>query len=429
MSDGHGGNGRGSALRNLGRRDLVSLLDARREKEKSLRPAVFVRPQGPRYSVVKDIDGDVEYVVGSHGRQNFYPGQNVAVGSFGGHAALGEFILSDAPPAMGGASSYSTNSTSSDMPFSVPVEVTGDYLAFIDDGAGNVVSSIYARDAWVSDVGTVAVSTALTSIAAFIATDSGGNVSDGSLAWAALDGSGLAVADFLGSAFYTYATSGGYKLFGCGYVGGKLYWIEAKTDTPDSTPPHDGTGLIFHFRLRRSNCDLTSVTTLGTHDIDAAYPTVFPFIETPVLAGLVISGTACAMNVQVQVHEIGTLNFDVSFSLGGSGSNSLPVGDVSSAGSFGTVPAALGINATGTAVYALGGEMDSRPDGTNTTLVPLWAFGDGPMAAPSAGDLSAFDGSFMRRGPLGSAASPTDSFAPGEHPDLALTPNLMFALS
>jgi hypothetical protein len=86
-------------------RGLPSLLDGRRVAEADIRPAIYVRPKGNGFHVVRNICNEEEYVVADGtGGSTFAPGSVVSVASFSGNP--GEFIIGSPPAGFGGSSNY-----------------------------------------------------------------------------------------------------------------------------------------------------------------------------------------------------------------------------------------------------------------------------------------------------------------------------------
>lgn len=89
----------------IGTRGLPALLDGRRTAEADIRRALYVRPLGRGFHVVRDVCNEQEYVVADGtGASTFAPGSVVSVGSFTGNP--GEFILGRPPAGFGGASAF-----------------------------------------------------------------------------------------------------------------------------------------------------------------------------------------------------------------------------------------------------------------------------------------------------------------------------------
>lgn len=91
-------------------RNMVSMLDGRRQAEADLRRVLYVRPYGYGFHVVKNLCNDEEYVVadGLGFKRTFAPGTVVMLGSQTGHP--GEMLLSGPPSGMGGASAFPVTS-------------------------------------------------------------------------------------------------------------------------------------------------------------------------------------------------------------------------------------------------------------------------------------------------------------------------------
>lgn len=86
-------------------RGLPALLDGRRNAEADIRPAIYLRPNGQGFHVVRNICNEQEYVVADGtGGGTFAPGSVVSVGSFTGNP--GEFILGRPPAGFGGSSGF-----------------------------------------------------------------------------------------------------------------------------------------------------------------------------------------------------------------------------------------------------------------------------------------------------------------------------------
>ena len=91
-------------------RNMVSMLDGRRQAEADLRRVLYVRPYGYGFHVVKNLCNDEEYVVadGLGFKRTFAPGTVVMLGSQTGHP--GEMLISGPPSGMGGASAFPVTS-------------------------------------------------------------------------------------------------------------------------------------------------------------------------------------------------------------------------------------------------------------------------------------------------------------------------------
>jgi hypothetical protein len=245
---------------------MRSLLNTRREREADIREVVVVRHEGLNTIVVKNVGGDTEYRVGVNGRRTFYPGSRVIVASNTGHP--GEVVISDSPPASGGASSYTVSPGRYDFP--TPTRDTGvpAYHAFFDVGNGTVIASVYdSLGGWVEDRA-VAITSPTFTVERFcyIPTDSFAAVGDGSLAYWNGDGT-ITVLDpsAVSSNTFTGLTAGGWVGLGVGYSGGWLYWLELG-------PP----GLAYHvdhqtvtIRLKKCRTDGTGTAVVATQDYDS----------------------------------------------------------------------------------------------------------------------------------------------------------------
>lgn len=105
MAGSHHSGRRPNRISSIGKRDLRSLGDRRRVAEADIRSAIYVRPKGPAYDVVKNICNDQEYVVANATGATHTAGQVVPLGSFTGNP--GEFTFGKPPAGYGGASAYS----------------------------------------------------------------------------------------------------------------------------------------------------------------------------------------------------------------------------------------------------------------------------------------------------------------------------------
>lgn len=106
MAGSHHTGRRPTRVATIAARGLPALLDGRRTSEADIRPAIYVRPLGNGFHVVRNICNEQEYVVADGtGGGTFAPGSIVSVGSYTGNP--GEFILGGPPAGFGGASSYS----------------------------------------------------------------------------------------------------------------------------------------------------------------------------------------------------------------------------------------------------------------------------------------------------------------------------------
>lgn len=150
MSDGH--SPFGSLLRDVGRRDLGTVLNVRREKEADMREVEFLRPEGVGVAVVRNIGGTQEFRVRVNGRQTFYPGEVVQVSSNTGHP--GERINSAATPVAGTSTTYSVSPSSVDFPtpYTPPVApaflafIYGSVTAFYCDADGNFIRDLFSSE-------------------------------------------------------------------------------------------------------------------------------------------------------------------------------------------------------------------------------------------------------------------------------------------
>lgn len=104
MAGSHHTGRRPSRLSSISRRDSRATGDRRRVAEADIRSAIYVRPLGAAYDVVKNICNDQEYVVANATGATHTAGQVVPLGSFTGNP--GEFTFGRPPAGYGGASAY-----------------------------------------------------------------------------------------------------------------------------------------------------------------------------------------------------------------------------------------------------------------------------------------------------------------------------------
>lgn len=302
----------------------------------------------------------------------------------------------------------------------------GDYIVFFDDGIGNVVSSYYARESWVSDISTVAVSAAFNAnFQCFIPHDTNGLVADSSVVYLPSGNTTLVVVDPTTAVAFDYACGAGRRLAGSvGFYNGKLYWVEKSQTT--------GGGFVVTatFYLMRSGCDLSGATQLGSHSPDltlmgASITSVDP------LGGPAISASAICVSFETDIDEVGTARDDASFTLSGAGTDSYD-GTAGDRGTSNDVTA--GIVSGASALVGTNDGTFTRPDGLETVLAALWTFATFSSCAislPVGGDLCVFDAGIPMtyRAPAASAGSATDSFTPDPHPVLLGNPSAMYALT
>lgn len=105
MAGSHHTGRRPTRVSTMARRGVPALLDGRRTSEADIRAAIYVRPLGSGFHVIRNVCNEQEYVVGDGtGGGTFAPGSVVSVGSFSGNP--GEFIVARGPAGFGGASGF-----------------------------------------------------------------------------------------------------------------------------------------------------------------------------------------------------------------------------------------------------------------------------------------------------------------------------------
>lgn len=153
MADQHGG-GFGTLMQSVSDRTLVGLLDRRRDRQKGIARYRYVQPAGLGVAEVQSMDGGPTFKVGAP-RRTFVPGQVVLVASEAGVSALGQQIISEAPPQSGGASSYSVTSANDVQRHDVPPDApAAAFLAFLFgsltvstyDAGGNWIANLYETE-------------------------------------------------------------------------------------------------------------------------------------------------------------------------------------------------------------------------------------------------------------------------------------------
>jgi hypothetical protein len=135
------------------------------------------------------------------------------------------------------------------------------YFAFAED-SGALHAFVYdSEGGWYSDRGELAFAGSEwpgATNGVCIATDPAELVGDGSLAWRSETGS-LIVWDVEGEASYTYDAAAGVQVSAPVYRAGWLYWLEMPETSDDNE---------FSAAIKRSRCDLTSVSTLATFTVE-----------------------------------------------------------------------------------------------------------------------------------------------------------------
>ncbi len=132
-------------------RTLATVLDGRRQAEADLRRALYVRPLGYGFHVVKNVCNDQEYTVadGLGFKRTFTPGTAVLLGSQTGHP--GELLMAGPPSGVGGSSAYGVQRvyrTTGPAPVVVPTYTEGPGAVWYDSG------TVYA--AWLASTDTTA---------------------------------------------------------------------------------------------------------------------------------------------------------------------------------------------------------------------------------------------------------------------------------
>lgn len=150
MAGRHHSGRRGQTVRGATGRDLRSLFEGRRVADADLRGAVYVRPHGLRFHVVRNVCNGQGYVVADASGHTYSPGQSVLLGSRSG--AAGEVVISRPPAGMVGSSGYSLSPISTRAGYVTPETALPDALVLsVDYSAATMRLSEYSAGAWVLD--------------------------------------------------------------------------------------------------------------------------------------------------------------------------------------------------------------------------------------------------------------------------------------
>lgn len=249
MASGHHTTKQPQRISSIGVRSRRALADGRRVSEADLRPAIYVRPYGLGFHVVKNACNDQEYVVAdATGSVTFSPGQTVALGSFTGNP--GEFILGKPPAGYGGASGYAISAANFPIRTSTPV-VAPDGIAFFYLDESHSVASSYVAGQFSADLAETE------------------DLGDALSAWSRMhqnrylvsrsnsDANLIVVWDIALNTVATHEVASEWALCGVGAVGTTVYWVELEAAM------HEGPPVGRYIRLRSAGFDLESPTTVA----------------------------------------------------------------------------------------------------------------------------------------------------------------------
>jgi len=293
------------------------------------------------------------------------------------------------------------------------------FYAFLDDGGGNLVASIYSSDGeWIEDRDTLAVDTPSGAVAIMIASDSNANVADASLAWRSADDE-LSVWDVDGATLYTYTAAVGELVSPPVYHAGYVYWweIAAASDT---------------WYFRRALCDLTSPETVASQ-VAAIGPPASSSWNAP--EGIAASSVAC---IGSAVWQSGETTYDYVMRATWAGTISLPA-DWENVTEFDGV----GWPDTGGYSLHLSNQMYERNNGVDDDLAARWPttgdweIGGGVNAYVTSDGATALayadDAGFVTRvaivaSSIATGGNPTLRVEISEHPTTTTLPALLFLL-
>lgn len=240
----------------FGQRNAAEVLERRREREADIRPALYVGASGREFALARDAQNGATYVVANTTGKTYKPGSVVFLGSNTGHPP--EVLLSGPPAGFGGASTaffVPYHTPLPPAPYSEPTLIA--YFLF----DGFMHATYYYADGSSGALVGSATDISETISGAFVRSDLRGYVND--LCWLYLDEGSLSVCMFDPTAetIYRAAKTTGYQIAGVHYANGYAWWCDGEEVEHGSSGSFATT-----FRLRRANCDMTDVTTVGTFD-------------------------------------------------------------------------------------------------------------------------------------------------------------------
>lgn len=240
----------------FGRRNVNEVLERRREREADLRGALYVGAWGREFATVRDQQNDTTYVVANPTGKTYKPGSVVFLGSNTGHPP--EVLLSGPPAGFGGASTAFTVPYRTPLPAEPTVDPDG--IAYF---LGSIKAAYYIGADGDELVGEAAEVAESLDSPVFIRDDARDKVNGLSLAYAVIASDRISCFDPIAGEVYSYTVPDAYQVSGVHYASGYLWWCEGEKEQ------HGGSGTFAtYFRLRRANCDLTDVTTIGSFEFD-----------------------------------------------------------------------------------------------------------------------------------------------------------------
>ena len=240
----------------VGKRNGLAMLERRREREADIRPAVVVSALGREFLTVKDSANDTTYVVANPTGKTYAPDSVVYLGSNTGHGP--EFVLAGPPTGFGGSSVSPSIGYRTPLP-SEPVTAPTHLAYFL----GSILATYYVGTVAGDTIGSATEAAESLDSMVFVRSDSREYVNDLCLAYTVQASNRVSLFDPTAETVYSYTPPDAYHISGVHYASGYLWWCEGED------VEHGGVGTYAtYFRLRRANCDLTDVTTIGSFEFD-----------------------------------------------------------------------------------------------------------------------------------------------------------------
>jgi hypothetical protein len=411
---------------------LLGILDNQRVRSSPLEWATVLKPLGGGEHII-----DENLRVGSVAPEaSFIPGTRVLVAAGHGDDAQGRVIVGFSPPIQGGSKQavrvLGTLPLGITEPTVPPVPA---YYSFLVPGDGTIVPSVYdSVGAYIEDRSAPiaiadAPNTALGGVV-YIATDSGGFVGDGSIAYRT--GDNVTVIDPENGAGNQFAAvTAGYATGDLGFADGWFYWAEFGP----SGLTHGHHHVAVEVRLRKCRTDGSSISTVSTQNFfsdGVPFAAVVEFgtwrysSNHNVSMFRMTANTAVAGRVWDDVNPDGSNKLEITFPLDGSPGS---VDAESPNSRFFGIPLGTSSLCGDVLTNALSVASGSIP----SSFTPAWAgLGLFPSCMNvSATEVCAYSISLAQvyRGPIASlTTAPSSTITIANHPTFAYTPDLVFMI-
>jgi len=240
----------------LNDKGILAILAKSSAQDTPIRRAEVVAALGPGWTRVKDPCNGETYVVPNTAGAQFAPGSMVFLASSQGNP--GETIIAGQPPTNRGALGFVLNPRSEVMP--IDISGANSHIAFF---LGSIKATYYREQDAGDLIGDSPEVSESLSYQYFIREDERALVGGLSLAYTIDSMKRVSCFDPFAPAVYSYTVPDAYHVSGVHYANGYLWWCEGED------VEHGGVGTYAtYFRLRRANCDLTDVTTMGSFEFD-----------------------------------------------------------------------------------------------------------------------------------------------------------------